>query len=125
MIQDILNTPQKAQIEDKTYLFEFDHFALANLEKSVNKSAYEIYDILMSKNALTLNESISMIHAGMIKHHCDDEIVELTRKVQQYPGLFKSFKESLVTAFILPMSPPEILREFCSKKKALKTKKKK
>ena len=120
MIQDILTTPQKAQIDDKTYFFEFNHLALATLEKNTRKSAYEIYDILIEKNALTIDESVALLYAGMLKHHSDKEIIELTQRVQEYPGLFKSLQESLITAFVLPMMPPEVLREFSSKKKEVK-----
>lgn len=122
MIQDILNTPQKAEIDGKTYLFEFDHFAFAAFEKNTHKSAYEMYDLLIEKNALKIDESIALLYAGMLKHHSDEEIFELTKKVEQYPGLFKNLQESLITAFVLPMMPPQVLREFQFKKKDKMTK---
>ena len=117
MITDILNEPQKLEIEDKTYLFEFDHLALAALEKKTGKSIYEIYNNLVQKKPLTHKDSISLLETGMFKHHSEKEIDTLKKRLIEYPGFFSVVKHKLTMAFSVPMMPPEILREFDSKKK--------
>lgn len=117
MLQDILNTPQTAAVEEKTYLFEFDHAAFAVLEKNTRKSVYEIYDTLIEKNALTSDDSLELLCAAMLKHHTQEEIMELKTKIEDYPGFLHCIKEALITSFVIPMMPPEILKEFCDSKK--------
>ncbi len=117
MINDILNEPQKIEIEDKIYLFEFDHLALASLEKKTGKSIYEIYDNLLQKKPLTHKESIALLETGMFKHHSENEIEILKKRLIEYPGFFSVVKATLTMAFSLPMMPPEILRECSFKKK--------
>ena len=117
MLIDILNEAQKVEIEDKTYLFEFDHLALATLEKDTQKSIYEIYNTIMEKKSLTLKDNISLLSAGMLKHHSEKEIDVLKKQIKEYPGFFNALKEVLYTAFSIPMMPPEILRECSFKKK--------
>ena len=117
MINDILNEAQKVEIEDNTYLFEFDHLALAALEKDTQKSIYEIYNTIMEKKPLTLKDNISLLTAGMLKHHSEKEIDVLKNRIKEYPGFFNIIKDSLFSAFIIPMMPPEILRECSFKKK--------
>ncbi len=117
MINDILNEPQKIEIEDKIYLFEFDHLALASLEKKTGKSIYEIYDNISCGGSLTFDGSLSLLTAGMMKHHSEKEIDVLKDRIKEYPGFFNIIKDSLFSAFIIPMMPPEILRECSFKKK--------
>lgn len=117
MITDILNQPQKLEIEDKTYLFEFDHLALAALEKKTGKSIYEIYNNLVQKKSLTHKESIALLETGMFKHHSEKEIDALKNRLIEYPGFFSVVKHTLTMAFSVPMMPPEILREYSFKKK--------
>ena len=117
MINDILNEAQKVEIEDKTYLFEFDHFALAALEKDTKKSIYEIYNTIMEKKPLTLKDNISLLTAGMLKHQSEKEIEVLKDRIKEYPGFFNVLKDVLYSAFSIPMIPPEILRECSFKKK--------
>ena len=117
MLTDILNEPQKLEIEDKTYLFEFDHLALAALEKKINKSVFLIYDTLSCGGSLTIDDSLSLLTTGMLKHHSEKEIEVLKNRIKEYPGFFNIIKDSLFSAFIMPMMPPDILREFDSKKK--------
>ena len=117
MINDILNEAQKVEIEDKTYLFEFDHFALAALEKKINKSVFSIYDTLSCGGSLTIDDSLSLLTAGMLKHHSEKEIEVLKDRIKEYPGFFNVLKDVLYSAFSIPMMPPEILRECSFKKK--------
>ncbi len=117
MINDILNEAQKVEIEDNTYLFEFDHLALAALEKDTQKSIYEIYNTIMEKKPLTLKDNISLLTAGMLKHHSEKEIDVLKNRIKKYPGFFNVLKDVLYSAFSIPMMPPEILRECGFKKK--------
>ena len=117
MINDILNEAQKVEIEDNTYLFEFDHLALAALEKDTQKSIYEIYNTIMEKKPLTLKDNISLLTAGMLNHHSEKEIDVLKNRIKKYPGFFNVLKDVLYSAFSIPMMPPEILRECGFKKK--------
>lgn len=121
MLTDILTTPQNIDIEGKIYSFEFNHASLAVLEKETNKSVYEIYDILIKNNSLTLDDSLAMLYAGMLKHHSKEDILKTRNDVENYPGLFSQFKEALLTAFLMPMMPPEILLEFANDKKKVST----
>ena len=128
MLTDIFNQPQKTTIEDKEYFFEYDHASLAALEKRTGKSPYEIYDTLMTKNQVMLNDSVAMVTCAMLKAHTPDEILKIEEKLQTHPGLWYEIRESVISAFIIPMLPPEIMRkleENTKKKQNRKTSKKK
>lgn len=129
MLEDILNTAQKKTIEGKEYSFEFNHSALALLQKETGKSPYEIYEAFMIHNSIMLEDSAALVGCAMLKHHNDEEIKEIKEKMQNYPGFWYELKEPVVTSFIMPMLPPEILQKtfesakITPKKKVKKAKK--
>ena len=125
MLSDIFNQPQKATIENKEYLFEYNHAALAALEKRTGKSPYEIYDTLMTKNQVMLNDSVAMVSCAMLKSHTTEEILKIEEKLQTHPGLWYEIREPVISSFIIPMLPHEIMRKLEEKENAKKKQKQK
>ena len=80
-------------------------------------NVFSIYDTLSCGGSLTIDDSLSLLTAGMLKHHSEKEIDVLKNRIKEYPGFFNIIKDSLFSAFIIPMMPPEILRECSFKKK--------
>ncbi len=121
MLQDFTKHTQTVTLGKKEYKFEYDYSALAALQKESGKSPYDIYDLLLKKNNLMLDDSISLVCCAMLKHHDEEEIIDFKDKLQRSPGLWNSVREAVVSSFILPMLPPEIMRNMIdSKKKAPK-----
>lgn len=115
MLEDVLNESQKVVIEGKTYEFEFDHAALAILEKNSGKSSYEFFDILANNKHLMLNDVQTLVYAGLLRNHKSKEVSGFVKKLIKQPGLWHEIKEHVLCAFLSPMLPPEILRNLENK----------
>jgi hypothetical protein len=109
MLSDIFSQPQKAEIENKSYFFEYNHASLAMLEKRTNKSPYEIYDCIIEKNKIMLNDSIALTVCAMQKNHNTQDILDMENLLRENPGVWYDIKEAVVLSFIAPMTPPSIV----------------
>ena len=125
MLEDIFEEPQKVVVDNKEYTFEYNHAALAMLEKKTGKSPYEIYEKLMGENAIMLTDSLAIVVCGALKHHSKEEILELENKLREHPGLWYQIKEPVIASFIFPMLPPKVLSEILPQKKSTKKQRKK
>ena len=126
MLSDIFSQPQKAKIDDFICFFEYNHAALAMLEKRTNKSPYEIYDCIIEKNKIMLNDSIALTVCAMQKHHATNDILNIENLLREKPGIWYDIKEAVILSFVAPMTPPSVFKEISTKenlkKKTQKTK---
>ncbi|MBS6553144.1 MAG: hypothetical protein KH321_04270 [Clostridium sp.] len=125
MLQDILNTSHDVIVEGKKYQFEFDHSAYAAFEQQSHKSIFEIYDRLLTTNNISYMDSLMIVSAGLLKYHSTDEICSFQDLLRKQPGIWNSIKEQVTAAFIVPLLPPEILRNVKKKVPVKKQKKSK
>lgn len=117
MKTDILNKPQTVKIDSKDYKFIYDYETLSELETIFGLGVYQIYDLLMSKKGLTLDESVKVLKCSLMRNHTSEEIEELESKIKEHPGIWLKVKEAVIASFILPLMPPEILEKTVIKPK--------
>ncbi len=125
MLKDIFNSPQIATIDGKDYKFEYNHAAYAILENKTQKSAYDFYDLFMSNKEIMIKDALVIVTCAMQKHHKPKDILKFEENLRNYPGLWQEIKEAVISAFIIPLLPPQILKEsklFENSKKKILTK---
>lgn len=110
MLEDVLSNNCKVTIGEKEYTIEFDHCAYAALEKQTGKSIYAYYDKFLAFDNVMYAEVLEFLQAGLLKHHSVKEIDMAKKLVQKNPGIWNGIKELVHFAFIMPLLPPESMR---------------
>ena len=122
MLEDILNNNCKIKIGEKTYTIEFDHCAYAALEKQTGKSIYEYYDKFLALDNIMYAEVFEFLQAGLIKHHSLKEIETAKKFIQKNPSAWNGIKDYVRFSFLMPLLPPEYMRNVKKKVPAKKAK---
>lgn len=114
MITDILNKPLKLDIEGNCYNLEFDNKAYGMLEQEISKGIFQIYDAVI-ESTLNLEQYISIVTCGLLKHHKEQEIKEIKSQLEQKPYLVIQNIPSICGAYLAPLTPPEIMQQALKK----------
>ena len=125
MLEDIFNVPTEIVINDKNYKAEYDLKSYATLQTLTGKGFYKLYDLLMVKNDLRLEDSIEIICCAFIKHHSTNDVAQIREYLTNNLYAIKDLNAQVIGAFILPMLPPEIMDTVKEVKKKTKQKLKK
>lgn len=110
MLADLFNMPLEIEINGKKYKAEYDFKSYATLETLTGKGFYKLYDLLMVQNNLTLNDSLELVCCAFVKHHKPDEVAEIREFLTSNLHLIKELNAQIISAFILPILPPEIVK---------------
>lgn len=119
MLADIFNVPAEIEIDGKKYKAEYDFNGYATLETLTGKGMYNLYNLLMVQNNLTLNDSIEVICCSLLKHHTPDEITKVRDYLSKNIYAIQDLNVAVIGAFVAPMMPPEILNAVDEAKKKL------
>lgn len=125
MLEDIFNVPTEIVINDKNYKAEYDLKSYATLQTLTGKGFYKLYDLLMVKNDLRLEDSIEIICCAFLKHHSTNDVAQIREYLTNNLYAIKDLNAQVIGAFILPMLPPEIMDTVKEVKKKTKQKLKK
>ena len=125
MLEDIFNVPTEIVINDKNYKAEYDFKSYATLQTLTGKGFYKLYDLLMVKNDLRLEDSIEIICCAFLKHHSTNDVAQIREYLTNNLYAIKDLNAQVIGAFILPMLPPEIMDTVKEVKKKTKQKLKK
>lgn len=125
MLADIFNVPAIVSINGKEYKAEYDFKSYAILETLTGKGFYNLYNLLMVQNNLTLSDSIEIICCAFVKHHTEEEVANIREHLTKNLYLIKELNEKVIMAFVLPCLPPEIMETVDKVKKKTKAKLKK
>lgn len=109
MLADLFNMPLEIEIDGKKYKAEYDFKSYATLETLTGKGFYKLYDLLMVQNNLTLNDSLELVCCALVKHHNAEEVAEVRKFLTENLHLIKELNSQIISAFILPILPPEIV----------------
>lgn len=109
MLADIFNIPAEIEINGKKYKAEYDFKGYATLETLTGKGFYKLYNLLMVQNNLTLNDSIEIICCSLLKHHTVEEVATVREYLANNIYAIKEINSNVISAFILPFLPPEIM----------------
>ena len=125
MLEDIFNVPTEIVINGKNYKAEYDFKSYATLQTLTGKGFYKLYDLLMVKNDLRLEDSIEIICCAFLKHHSTNDVAQIREYLTNNLYAIKDLNAQVIGAFILPMLPPEIMDTVKEVKKKTKQKLKK
>ena len=120
MLEDIFSVPTEIVIDGKNYKAEYDFKSYATLETLTGKGFYNLYNLLMVHNNLTLADSIEIICCAFVKHHTTDEVANIREYLINNLHAVKDINAGVIGAFILPMLPPEIMETVKEVKKKTK-----
>lgn len=122
MPKDIYQTPITIEIDKKNYSLEFNHASYATFEKTTNRSIFEIYEEIIDGKKTKLSDIPILIKCALLKHHNEEDILELKNKILESPWIWQSLEIQIYNAFITPLVPPKILKEIAptNKKKQKK-----
>lgn len=126
MLEDLLISTQKVEINNKSYSLEYDHKSYAMLEILTGKGLFRIKEMFLNSNNLSFQDSIEMICCACLKHHSEKEISELRDYLLDNLGVISTLSQCVLCAFIKPLMPPDVMQKFQDdlKKKTSKKKKK-
>lgn len=120
---DIYNLPVEVEIGEKVYQVEFDNKAYVELESKTGKGVFNLYNTFIIENNLSLAESAEILCAGLIKHHKKEEIGVVREFIGENPWVFTRCLDVIQYAFMMPLLPPELMKELePSGKKTIKKK---
>lgn len=118
-LADIFNVPAEIEIDGKKYKAEYDFNGYATLETLTGKGLFNLYNLLMVQNNLTLNDSIEVICCSLLKHHKSEEITQVREYLQKNIHAIQDLNVAIIGAFTAPMIAPEILAQVDDAKKKL------
>lgn len=110
MINDILNKPTELKIEDKIYTLEFDNKAYGLLEQKTGKGIFQIFDSVIN-STLGFSDYIEIAVCGLNKHHKKSEINDVKCKLEKSPYLVMQNMPAICTSYIVPLTPPEVMKK--------------
>lgn len=107
-IDDILNMPEIAEVNGKSYKIEYDNMAYGVVESMTSKGTFEVQRLIAS-GKLGLKDSKEVILAGLLKHH-ENEINEIRGLLDKNLYLITDFNLTVVRAFNKPLLPPDVYK---------------
>lgn len=110
MINDILNSPVKVEIDEQAYELEFDNKAYALVELQTGKGLFKLLDEMWNGN-VSFTDMIEVFCAAMIKHHTKEEIDGVREKVSKNPWMIITNIFVIGQAFTQPLTPPKIMED--------------
>lgn len=109
MLKDIFNKPQTLILENKIYKMEFDNTAYAMVEENTGKSIFQLYDDLIGTNSLNYENRVELVCCSLLKHHNESEIKEARAQLTEHKYLMMKNNMAITVAFMIPLTPPELL----------------
>lgn len=116
-LADIFIAPVELSINGKKYKAEYDNKGYATLEALTGKGFFNLYNLLMVQNNLTLNDSIELICCSLLKHHKSDEISHVRDYLNGNLYAIQELNTAIIGVFVAPILPPDILNSLEELKK--------
>ena len=110
MITDIMTKTIKVHINDKSYTFEFDNKAYAELEMKTEKGIFQLYEGLL-ESSLSFSQYCELALCALKKHHNEEEISKFAKFLEENPYFIVKNLSSIASAFLIPLTPPEVIKK--------------
>ena len=115
MITDIMTKTIKVRVNDKSYTFEFDNKAYAELEMKTGKGIFQLYEGVL-ESSLSFSQYCELALCALIKHHNEEEISEFAKFLEENPYFIVKNLPSIASAFLIPLTPPEVIKKMNNNK---------
>lgn len=116
-LADIFIAPVEIEINGKKYKAEYDNKGYATLETLTGKGFFNLYNLLMVQNNLTLNDSIELVCCSLLKHHTSNEVSQVRDYLSANLHTIQELNTAIIGVFVAPILPPDILNSLEELKK--------
>ncbi|MFA7658772.1 MAG: hypothetical protein WCY19_05005 [Candidatus Gastranaerophilaceae bacterium] len=107
--EDIKLQPIEIDFEGEKLNLEYDNTSIAYVETKTGKGIFKLKNLIFANN-LTLQDSVQVFVAALIKHHDNETVERIGKKLSENIYLLPRYNQDIVDAFMKPHYAPEIYK---------------
>lgn len=107
--EDLKLQPIEIDFEGEKLKLEYDNTAIAYAETKTGKGIFKLKNLIFANN-LSLQDSIQIFVAALLKHHDSKTIERIQTKLSENIYLLPRYNFQVVDAFMKPHYAPEIYK---------------